>query len=302
MTIPFLYRSYQFTIRSELELPELSPLGTLDDEADLLIRFGQAGNPEQSGYRQVGPFLWAGPGWLWLHVPRVGRFLVREGRELIIEPEPGSDADSIRVFLLGSALGALLLQRGQLVLHGNAVRVGDHCMVCLGRSGVGKSSLAAGFFQRGHALLADDVVSVDADGRVSPGIPRIKLWRDTAEHLDIDIRPLPRIRPALEKYSYPVDRQFAQAPLPVRWIYVLGSDHTQQVRVEPVPGMRRLAPLLANSYRPPMIEGLQMKPRHLQLCGQLACRVHLAQVTRPSQGFELGQLIDHLLADMAEHP
>lgn len=302
MTTSHLYRSYQLTIRSELELPELSPAEACGGEPDLLIRFGPVGDAEQSGHRQIGPFLWAGHGWLWLRIPRVGRFLVREGREVIIEPEPGCDADSIRVFLLGSVLGALLMQRGLLVLHGNAVRIGDRCMVCVGTSGAGKSSLAAGFFRRGHALLADDVVPVDADGRALPGIPRIKLWRDTAEHLAIDVQHLRRVRPALEKYSYPVDRQFTPEPLPIRWIYVLDSDPAEQVRLQPLLGMRRFAPLLANTYRPSMLEGLQVKPRHLQLCGTLAGQVRLARVTRPRQGFELDRLLDRLLADMAEHP
>lgn len=300
------YTAYNLTIFSELALPELVPLPPTDPlpEAATHVHIKLAtihphGLPDG---RQLGPFLWANPDSLWLQIPKVARFLIQGGQTILIDPEPGIDEDSVRVFLLGSALGALLFQRGYLVLHGNAIRVGNQCMVCVGHSGAGKSTLAAGFMQRGHQVLADDVVPVDAQCRALPGFPRIKLWQDVADKLTISTDSLHRIRPSLDKFNYPLPLQPDQTPLPIRWVYMLGSDHANAITLEPIQGMKRFAPLRANTYRARYMEGMALKAQHLQLCGQLAGTIRLARVTRPRQGFELDALIDHLLADMAAHP
>ena len=294
------YTAYDLTIGSELPLPELTPFDTVGSTPDIIISFGKVGNDGLTNGQQLGPFLWATPDSLWLKVPHVARFLVTNGRAITIEPEPGIDEDSIRVFLLGSAFGALLFQRGHLVLHGNAIRIGDACMVCVGHSGAGKSTLAAGFMRRGYQVLADDVVPVDAQCRALPGFPRIKLWQDVAGKLSIDTQGLRRIRPNLEKFNFPVETMSGKEALPIRWIYILGSDHIEKMSIEPIQGMHRFQPLHNNTYRIRFLNGMALKPEHLKLCGQLASRIRLARVTRPRIGFNLEQLMDAILVDIAE--
>ena len=51
-----------------------------------------------------------------LKLDDIARFLVQHGEEILIQPAAESDEDGIRLFLLGSALGALLHQRGRLIL------------------------------------------------------------------------------------------------------------------------------------------------------------------------------------------
>lgn len=298
------YLAYQLVIESDLALPELPPAATdlAASPVDVRIRLTDVAPDGLPGGQQLGPFLWVTPESLWLEVPRVARFLVQAGNSIRVEPAPGVDEDSVRVFLLGSALGALLFQRGHLVLHGNAIRIGDACMVCVGHSGAGKSTLAAGFMQRGYQILADDVVPVDQQCHALPGFPRIKLWQDVADKLQIDTSSLRRIRPQTQKFNLPLGQQFADQALPIRWVYLLGSDHVEQVSFDPVRGMERFLPLHNNTYRVRFLQGMALKAEHLQLCGQLAGKIHLSRVTRPKTGFGLDALIDHLLADMADHP
>jgi hypothetical protein len=269
---------------------------------DVTIRLGGVDQNGLPGGKQLGPFLWVTEESLWLQVPEVARFLVSNGNRITIDPAPGIDEDSLRVFLLGSALGALLFQRGYLVLHGNAVRIGDQCLVCVGHSGAGKSTLAAGFLQRGYEILADDVIPVDEHGRALPGFPRIKLWQDTADRLGIETGGLRRIRPEMEKFNYPLHDRFTDQPLPIRWVYILGSHHQSEIRFEKIRGLERFTPLRNNTYRVRFMEGMPLKTQHLQRCGQLAGRIHLTRVTRPDHGFELDNLIERILADIEAHP
>jgi len=298
------YTSYGLTIQSPIPLPELVPLIDRPESAgaDVVIRIGQVNKDGLDEGKQLGPFLWVNHNTLWLRVPDVARFLVRDGHEIVIDPEPGIDKDSIRVFLLGSAFGALLFQRGYLVMHGNAIRIGDQCLICVGHSGAGKSTLAAGFMQRGYEILADDVVPVNEDCHALPGFPRIKLWQDAADKLRIDTRELRRIRPEMEKYNRPVLNQFANKPLPVRWIYILGSHHAAEIKLEAIRGLHRFQPLRNNTYRVRFLDGMSLKAEHLKLCGKLAGKIHLSRVTRPEQGFELDALMDRILADIHDNP
>ena len=307
------YACYGLTIVSDLALPELLGAGADVDardpadvagvaDADIRIRLGEVSSDGLPDGEQLGPFLWVTPDRLWLRVPEVARYLVSGGDSIVIAPEGDADEDSLRVFLLGSALGALLFQRGLLVLHGNAIRIDDACMVCVGPSGSGKSTLAAGLMQRGHEILADDVVPVDAACRVLPGFPRLKLWEDAASRLDIETAGLRRIRPCLEKYNYPVHDRWAGRALPVRWVYVLGSHYLPDTLFEAITGMDRFRPLRNNTYRVRFLEGMALKAEHLRLCGQLAGRVHLTRVTRPEHGFDLDDLMDRILADAAANP
>ncbi len=300
-TTTALFHLYGLFLESEIDLPEArrAPEGAAPGAS---VRFGAVDPDGLPDGRQVGPFLWAAPGALWLRVPEVARFLVTDGNQIVVDPHPGVDEDTVRLFLLGSGIGALLHQRGLLVLHGNAIRIGDGCLVCVGPSGSGKSTMAAELMLRGYPVLADDVVPVDDQGRAVPGLPRIKLWQDAVERLgghNGDLRP---IRPDIPKFDLPLDAaQFGAEPVPVRWIYVLRPRGQREVRFEPLRGMDRLLPLRANTYRFRFLDGMDLRPGHLASCGLLAGRAHVSVLSRPDAGVGPEEIADRLLADLGAH-
>jgi hypothetical protein len=298
------YTCYGLRIESALVLPELLIPTDESSEAapiDVIINFGEISPDGLPDAKQLGPYIWVTDQSLWLEVPYVARFLISDGNQITIDPAPGIDEDSIRVFLLGSGLGVLLFQRGFLVLHGNAIRIGDQSMICVGHSGTGKSTLAAGFAKRGYNIVADDVVPVDANCSVLPGFPRLKLWQDTAEQLGIETSELRRIRPELYKFNYPLHDRFAHQTLPIRWVYILSTHKEPDIKFKAIRGLQRFNHLRNNTYRIRFMEGQLLKVQHLKRCGQLAGRIHLSRVTRPDQGFELDPLIDSILADIEAH-
>ena len=238
----------------------------------------------------------------WLDVEEVARYWIRHGNEIIIEPYPDVDEESIRVFLLGSALGALLFQRGLLLIHGNAIEVNDACVVCVGDSGAGKSTLAAAFLQDGYRLLADDVVPVTADGLATPGFPRIKLWGDTARQLGIDTSGLRRIMPDMDKYNVPLGDRYCNTPLPVKWVYVLEPSERSDFGLLPYEGMSRFEPLHENTYRVHFLEAMALKPQHLQQVAKLAGNIRMAKIQRPQSGFRIDELVQFILDDIAINP
>lgn len=92
----------------------------------MLIRYGVV-PAILATVKKTGVRFQAAPGQLLLTVDGVARCLVQDGKEIIVEGAPESDDDSLRLFLLGSTLGALLQQRGMLTLHSSAIEVaGSH--------------------------------------------------------------------------------------------------------------------------------------------------------------------------------
>ena len=173
----FDYRVFGLKIRSELPLPELFSAG--DAAApDILIRSGSVPAAGEPGLKAEGDSLV-------LTIQDVARYRVNGGREIIVDAEPGVPEGNLRLFLLGSAFGALLHQRQLLPLHANAVEVEGKAVAFMGESGAGKSTLAAWFHDRGHRVVADDVcvVRFDEQGRAlaQPGLPRLRLWDEAME-------------------------------------------------------------------------------------------------------------------------
>lgn len=296
------YRQFDLTFVSDLALPEMSggaePTGK--EAAEVVIERGSVPADGAQIGPQIGPFSHAVAQVLWLRVPGVARFLIENGTRIVYDPEPGIDEDSIRVFLLGSCVGTLLLQRGQFVLHGNAFAMGDGCVVCVGPSGAGKSTLAARMMQRGHAIIADDVCPVDEQGRAVPGMARMKLWQDSADVLGIDTVSLRRIRPDLQKFDLPIAASARAGRLPIRAIYILSPWNREGAfAVEDLSGLAKFQALRDNTYRFRFVKGMMLGASHLKQCGALAERVPVAQLHRPRQGFDIDGLVDCIQADLA---
>ncbi len=295
----YRYVAYGLKIDSALELPEFGVPIEREGDADLTIRLAPVARHGTREGGERGSIRWIDSQTFWIHVESVAHFLVSKGREILIMAEADADPGFVRGYLLGSVSGAMLLQRGFLVLHGNAIQVGDGCLICVGDSGAGKSTLAAAFLKRGYKVLADDVVAVDENGCAIPGFPRIKLWQDAADKLGFSTQELRRVFPDMDKFSLPIGSYDQGARLPIRWIYHLTSYDDEDVSIEPITGLHRFRLLRDNTYRNEYLEGRALLSAHLKQCSRLAGPTYLSKVTRPRAGFALDRLIDRLLEDVA---
>lgn len=293
------YSTYGLIIDSTLDLPELQTLDGTPKAIDVEINLASLPKNGLDHAQQIGLYVWAGQNLLWLRVPGIATYLVSDGRRILIDSVEGIDGDSVRVFLLDSVFGALLLQRGYLVLNGNSIVSEDTCLVCAGSSGSGKSSLTAGFLQRGHTVLGDELVALDAQGQISPGVPRIKLWEDMVDHFGLTSRGLHRIRPQLRKFNLPVPHVDQEQTWPVRYICILEDNRlgSNEIGVHPVNGLEKFMLLYQSTYRKEFVAGMHLKRQHLELCSALSSRAYMARITYPHEGSLLDSVLDEILRD-----
>lgn len=297
------YFAHGLRIASEFACPELAPATFADLAADVILCLGQTPaaleNPVKGGgFYQAKPnqFL------LTLDQIQIARFWVQDGNRITIEPAPGSDEDTIRLFLMGSALGALLHQRGQIILHGSAVETERGAVIFVGPSGVGKSTLAAALQQKGYRVLSDDVCSVNYNAAtqralVHPGLAHLKLWADATEQLALTQFATRRVRPDLEKYSLPLHNTYDPTPVDLHTVYILENSNLNEWQIAPLPHLKKMEALLANTYRQRFLEGLGMRQQHFRHLTRIADQVRVCRVKRPAAGFCVTELTERLTAD-----
>jgi hypothetical protein len=297
------YTAYGLNISSCIPCPELSPgSGT----PDVTISYGAVPDSLDTT-RDKGPAYEANPDELLFSIDGVAKYMVSQGREILIERAATAEDSEVRLFLLGSAFGALLFQRGLLPLHGSAIKAHGGCVVILADPGLGKSTLAGVFRNRGYRIVADDVcvVSIAEDGAplVLPGYPQLKLGMDVANELSEDPDLLVRIHPRVEKVGLRLQEDFYHDPLPLRHLYVLETSAHGEFNLEPLKGVEKLTAIINNTYRLFFIEGLGVKASHFKQCVAVAKQTPLTRVTRPAQAFLLDELAQLLEEDfLRERP
>lgn len=282
------YAAYGLLIRSEIPLPELlaasseslpTQRNVARPEAHIAVaEFDRRSPPSFAPDAAV----WATPDSGFVDYPGTAAFLVRHGREILIDPHPDADPRLIRLFLLGPVLALLLHQRQFLVLHASAVRINGGVIAFVGEKGMGKSTMTAAFHARGHAMVADDLVAIDTDGALPlayPGFPQLKLFPESAALLGGDTRTLPRVHPDFEKRSRSAKNGFATASLPLHRIFALHD--ADSFAIESISGATALMELVRHSYLLGFLEATGTMAAHFRQATTLAARVPIARLLRP---------------------
>ncbi len=273
-----LYRAFGVDFQSALALPEMRA-GSEGSDTPVIIERGTS-VPPTNGI-EIATGIVAGPDVFWMDVPGVVRLRVERGYRMVVELAEKATESEARAYLLGSALGALLHQRGLLPLHASAVEIGGHAYAFAGHSGAGKSTLALAMTRRGHPLLCDDIVAIDTSGPVPvcwPGLINLKLWGETLAASGRGADKLEQVLPTLDKYRLPVAGLADYCPLPLDGVFALakGSEAT----LVPVGGADAAALLIANTFRGQLVGPMQRQRVHFDQCVGVASGVDFARLER----------------------
>jgi hypothetical protein len=305
----FFYSLYDLRIGSMLKLPELMAVSPhLKEEIDVMVLLKSAPTeqtpPHSSGLLEseefengakLQPMAQASESCTSLEWDEAGRFVVRDGREITIHPHEGVEERVLRLFLLGPVFGALLHQRGVLVLHASVVVIGEEAVGFLGGSGWGKSTMAAAFHNSGHTVVTDDQAAIEVRENqtgdqvlVLPSLPQLKLWPESAAVFQDDLSTLPHLHPSHDKRARRLRDGFATAAVPLSHIFVL--HYGEHLANEPLSRREALVELMAHSYCAAIIEP-QDAPTHLKQCAQIAAKVPVSRLTRPRSLERLSELV-----------
>ena len=272
------YQLFGLKVRSEIPLPEL-----FTDESDGLPQVTIRNAPVEPNGEDTG--LEFDREALVLTIPQVARYRIRNGREILVETEAGAAARNVRLYLLGSAFGALLHQRGLLPLHANAVEIDGRAVVFMGEAGAGKSTLGAWFHDHGFRVIADDVcvVRFDQNGSVlaCPGLPRLRLWREALEATGRKASQYPRSYcgdESFDKYDVSITSNAARDPSQMAAMFTL--DRGLEFAVDRLNGIEAINAVFDNTYRGTYLDRVDGHRSHWSAAVELVRKVPIYRLAR----------------------
>ena len=296
-----LYTAFGLTFTSPFALPELQAVNlpataSAEVAADVIISFGRLGLPTPGRIRiatETEEYHFA---------EDIAAFLVRHGREIIIDPQPSATDAVLQQGLLGLTLTILLRQRGWLALHASAIRVGRAAVLFVGPKGAGKSTTAVAFAAAGHQILTDDIAALrraEPGYELLPSFPRIRLHQEAATLL-VQLGEGRRAPLDLSgKRNYALNGHFYAEPLPLQCIYLLADGAVPQIETPaPAAAVRELFHQAFQRYRKLLDQATRL--RHFQLCLELSTHVPVRRLSRPREFAQLPALVRLVEADLAE--
>lgn len=220
----------------------------------------------------------------YLNVHEVASFKAQKGNSIEIFPHENGDIASIKLFLNGSVLGALLHQRAILPFHGSCFEYNKKGIMICGVSGAGKSSVTAAFCHNGAQFINDDITPVKITEEVTTIIPiktKIKLWDDSLAKLDIATVNLEKIRPSLEKFYLPVEKNLEKQQI-LHHIFILGTHTKDGFDSFELEGMAKFNVLRKQIYRRIYLKGMpETEKTYFKQLFLLGKNVRVTRIQRP---------------------
>jgi hypothetical protein len=289
------YSVYGMGLRSAFPIPELLEEDEdVRESADILVSFGAA-RPDWLSTDEGD----ADPDAVWaersaernetvLGFGHVGRYWVRAGHSIVIEPKPGAEPALVRHGLLGPVLAHLLWQRDLFTLHASVLGLSGHHVAFVGASGEGKSTTAAALEAHGHTLVCDDVAAIDHAFRVLPGFPRMRLYEDVLRGVGDEPSAHPPVHSQIDKRSKRVAR-FAKEPVRLERIFVLQSG--EEFSVQPLSPQEALMELMRHTFCAHQYAPLYGFKQHMERAAWLARALPVLRLTRPKDLARLPELV-----------
>jgi hypothetical protein len=131
------------------------------------------------------------------HFPDTVDFLIsKDLRAVACVPAPGVPRELVAILLAGAVTAFIHGMGGRFVLHASAVEVDGRVFAILGRSGSGKTTVAAAMCAGGATLISDDVlvVSTRSERLECRGTSAELRLRATAAVLVDEFSPRPSVR------------------------------------------------------------------------------------------------------------
>jgi hypothetical protein len=294
-----LYQAFGLKIVSEIPLPELSQLNEKKEMADVQVEITDLSEQWSKYSAEKQKTIVVEDDVVMFHVPQTAIFSVQAGEKITFSPMADAEEDKIRLYILGTCMGALLMQRKTLPLHGSVIAIDGKAYALIGDSGAGKSTLASAFLNKGYQLLSDDVVAVSLLNKntaiVHPSYAQQKLWQESINELGMEVAQFSPLFERETKYAVPMNSQFFPDPLPLAGVIELVKTQGEDIEMIRIEGLARLYKLYRHTFRSSLISKLGLMEWHFETSTHLASGMEMFQVSRPISRFTAHELVEVIL-------
>jgi hypothetical protein len=292
-----VYKAFGLSIISEIFLPELPQVDNVTsidleiDIKDLSKAWSELSNFHDAFVIRENLVMF--------QVPNIATFSIQDGLKIFISPLEQFDEDVVRLYLLGTCMAAILLQRRIFPLHGSAVAINGKAYAFTGESGAGKSTLASAFLSKGYHLLSDDVIAVsiskDSIPFVTPSYPQQKLWEDSLINFGMHASDYQSIFGRETKYNIPISSNFFNEPLPLAGIFELVKSNNTNIEIRKIENMDRFFTLFYQTFRNFLLKDLGLMEWHFQTSARIINKIDIYHIKRPVNEFNALKLVSIIL-------
>ncbi|MGN4445273.1 aldolase [Bacillus cereus group sp. MYBK79-1] len=298
-----MYKVFGLRVLSEIQLPELPRINEQEETIEVIIRtadlfqkWSEFTNTEQNFVVDKNVVM--------IRIPDTAIFSIQEGKQIVVSPMKEACEDKIRLYILGTCMGALLIQRGILPLHGSAINIDGKVYAFVGDSGAGKSTLASAFLSKGYKILSDDVIAVtvssDKTPIVIPSYPQQKLWAESLNAFGMGTASYNPLFERETKYAVPVQSHFFSEPLPLAGVIELTKTEDESVELIRIEGLERLRTLFLHTFRKFLITHLKLTEWHFTTSTSVINKVDMFHLKRPNNRFTAHELVSIILKTIHE--
>jgi hypothetical protein len=227
-------------------------------------------------------FYRSGEGYL-LRFPDLADFEVSaSGDAVVAYPATGTDEATVEHLYVNQLVPLALSRQGRPAFHASVVTVPGGAVAFLGKTGAGKSTLAASFALADAAFLTDDALLIDESHgiRAMPSHASLRLWEDSIEALV----PASIARAGAISYSSKA-RLLAGDALhfrdePVDLLAAFELQWHDAIRIRPLDGSERHMAWIRNSFLLD-VEDRELLARHFDWTHRVADRVPTFRLDYP---------------------
>jgi len=189
-----------------------------------------------------------------LRFPELADFEVSaDGKEVTAHPTPDTDEVTVEHLYINQLVPLALSRQGRPAFHASVVAISSGAVAFLGKSGMGKSTLAASYALGDAAFLTDDsllIEETDEGCNALPSHASLRLWEDSVAALVGDDHP------AASAISYSTKARLLAGDAlrhtnesrPLLAAYLLEQEGKPDVTIRPLTGQDRQMAWLSNSF------------------------------------------------------
>ncbi|MDQ0975352.1 hypothetical protein QFZ31_005230 [Neobacillus niacini] len=297
-----IYRAFGLSILSEIPLPEVMDLSEQNGDIDVYIKLDISLPTLWDSLQNEKRKLIVYENLVLFEVPQTAIFGIKDGKNILVCPLKEADFDKIRLYILGTCIGVLLMQRKILPLHGSAVVINNKAYAIIGKSGAGKSTLATAFIKNGYQLLSDDVIAVGFEEGdipyVMPSYPQQKLWSESMSIFGMETSNYSPLFERETKFSVPIINDFYSNPLPLSGIFELIKTEERNINFRKIEGLERVQTVLRQTFRGSLLNQMGLTGWHFNISLNLINKTPIYQLQRPSKGFTASELLSIILGQI----
>ena len=308
------YQLYGLIIRTKQEIKHLIPTKTRET-VDVTVHFQEYLTDKEYSFQKEATEIYASYGLaqndipyltVWKQYESEEQFLVirytdgevnaffisdKKGDNVKVYYHPNILISNIITYFLGPVIGCILRLKNKVCLHASVVNIKNKAVAFIGEKTAGKSTLIATFAALGYPILSDDIaVLIQKGGQyfVHLGYPRLRLWKNTIEHLpNVEVENLESVLSPIEKYYMPLSLEkrpsynFQNKPLPLDKVFYLQPRNENNILsindCKPLEGFLKLK---QNIYAEYMLEA-DLKTKEFEILGRLANDNRVKFLDRP---------------------